>query len=82
MPTTQSETAFDRRRMQVRPSEIQPGDLVRDLGRLREVESVESLDCEITEATLHLIHFADRRDIKSLGVREAAQVTVWRKTAC
>jgi hypothetical protein len=83
MTTTQPITVHDRRRMQVRPSEIRSGDLMRDLGRLCEVERIESLDGEITSATLYLVCFKDRPgDIGSFGVREATQVTIWRKTEC
>lgn len=82
MTTTQIATAHDRRRMQVHPAEIRPGDLMRDLGRLREVERVETLTGGITP-TLYLVYFTDHlSELGSLGIRDAAQVTVWRTTTC
>lgn len=82
MTTTQTATTHDRRRMQLHPAEIRPGDLMRDLGRFREVERVETLTGGITP-TLYLVHFVDDlSEIGSLGIRDAAQVTVWRTTAC
>jgi hypothetical protein len=73
---------FDRRQqLNVAPAEIQPGDWLRDLGRLRQVKSVEALDDEISPETLHLIHFTDDQGSRSgsLGVRSVTRITVWRE---
>jgi len=76
---TRTIQAFDHRQpVIVNPSEIRPGDWMRDLGTLRQVESVETTDDQTLPGTL--IRFADAVDGQygTLSVREGVKVTVWR----
>lgn len=83
MATTQTDMIKELQRTQVRPSAIRKGDLMRDLGSLREVDHVEALDDEITSSTMHTVFFTpDACAFGSLGIREASEVTVWRLPEC
>lgn len=76
--TAQTIQAFDGRRpVIVNPSEIKEGDWMRDLGRLRQVESAEASANRLGAV---LVRFADGEDGRyaTLSVPEAVAVTVWR----
>lgn len=64
--------------MIVDASEIRPGDWMRDLGRLRHVESVETTSEPILPSTL--VRFSDDAQGRygMLSIREGVTVTVWR----
>ena len=73
--------AFDRRHpIIVNPGEIRAGDWMRDLGRLRRVESVETEDDQVSAGTRVSIRFEDSVDgeFGTLSVPEGIAVTVWR----
>lgn len=83
MATTQTDKITELQRLQVAPSAIRKGDLMRDQGSLREVDHVEALDDVITPNTLLTVHFtADACEFGSLGIREVSEVTVWRLPGC
>ena len=68
-------------RLTIRPSEIQVGDWMRDLGRLRQVKCIELVEENVNPSTMYTIYFADQLDegYPTLGVREVFTVTVWRE---
>lgn len=73
--------AFDHRHpIIVDPSEIRPGDWMRDLGTLRQVESVQAASDQRTQGTLTAVRFVDGVDGRfgTLSVPENVKVTVWR----
>jgi len=75
---------FDSRQpMIVNPSEIRPGDWVRDLGKLRMVESVETTSERIAPGIAANVRFVDDEDGRygTLSVPEGIEVTVWRAPA-
>jgi hypothetical protein len=65
-------------RVPVAPPEIVPGDWMKDLGRLRQVVSVQPVDDRIPAATL--VRFADGADgdFPTLTIPADVTVTVWR----
>lgn len=65
----------------LRPSKIEVGDWMRDLGRYRQVKSIEALEDPVTPSTVYSVCFADDADgdYPTLGVPEAVPVTVWRE---
>ena len=67
-----------RRAVMVEPDEIRTGDLMRDCGRLRQVESVEASTAPIGSGVL--VRFSDYGDgqFATLSVPEGVTVTVWR----
>jgi hypothetical protein len=67
-------------RLTVPPSEIRAGDWMRDLGRLRRIESIEPVEDNVIPSTLYTICFTDDADgaYPTLGVREVVPVTIWR----
>lgn len=69
------------RQLKVRPSRIEVGDWLRDLGRYRQVESVEVLTKFAASSTLHSVCFTDGEtaDGSTLSIPETVLVTVWRK---
>jgi hypothetical protein len=69
------------RQLKVRPSKIEAGDWLRDLGRYRQVESVDVLTEFAASSTLHSVCFTDGEaaDGSTLSIPEAVLVTVWRK---
>ncbi|HTJ71452.1 MAG TPA: hypothetical protein VL551_28175 [Actinospica sp.] len=66
--------AFDRHPMIVGPTEVRPGDWLRDLGTLRRVEAVETSGSGVS------IRFAGGVDgqFATLSVPGDVPVTVWR----
>ena len=64
----------------VDPSEIRPGDWMRDLGTLRQVESVQATDLQPTQGSHAAVRFVDGVDGRygTLSVPEDVKVTVWR----
>lgn len=78
---TQAIQAFDHRHpVIVDPSEIRAGDWMRDLGTLRQVESVEATDDTSTQGKPTSVRFADGVDgwYSTLSVPRGVKVTVWR----
>lgn len=78
----------DAQRLTVKPSEIRLGDWMRDLGRLRQVHTIEPVgdgvgraDDETKSSALYVIRFADEPDgdFATMGVWEAFPVTIWRE---
>lgn len=72
---------FDQRHpIIVNPCEIRAGDWMRDLGRLRRVESVETVDDQASVGMLISVRFEDGVDgqFGTLTVCEGIAVTVWR----
>ena len=86
MTTAQIQTPTNTQRLTVKPSEIRAGDWMRDLGRLRQVDTIEPLadgitraDGEATSSELYVIRFADADgEFATMGVWEAFPATVWR----
>jgi hypothetical protein len=73
--------AFDQRHLIiVNPCEIRAGDWMRDLGRLRRVESVETADDQASAGTVVSVRFEDGLDgqFGTLSVCEGVTVIVWR----
>lgn len=70
-----------RRPVILHPSEILPGDQMRDLGRLRQVESVEAAGDQIISGSR--IRFTETVDGQygTLTVPGGVAVTVWRRSA-
>lgn len=65
----------------VRPSKIEVGDWMRDLGRYRQVRSIEVLEGVVMPSTLYSVCFTDddADDCLTLSIPEAVPVTVWRE---
>ena len=75
--------AFDgRRQLIVRPDEIRAGDWLRDLGTLRQVESVEELPSGTGSGRIFVVRFASAPGVEdlALGIPGAVTVTIWRPT--
>ena len=73
--------AFDQRHLIiVNPCEIRAGDWMRDLGRLRRVEFVETVNDQASVGMLVSVRFEDGVDgqFGTLSVCEGITVTVWR----
>lgn len=73
--------AFDHRHpIIVDPSEIRAGDWMRDLGTLRQVESVKATDDTSMQGTPASVRFVDGVDgrYSTLSVPGGVKVTVWR----
>ena len=71
---------FDRRHpVSVKPSEIRPGDCLRDLGMLREVVSVEELPATGL-GWIIVVRFASVPGIEdlALSIPSTVAITVWR----
>jgi hypothetical protein len=88
MTTAQIQAPPNTRRLTVKPSEIRAGDWMRDLGRLRQVETIEPVgdgisraDGEARSSELYVIRFADEPDgdFATMGVWEAFPATIWRE---
>jgi hypothetical protein len=74
-PTIQ---VFDQRRpVFVEPSEIRAGDWMRDLGTLRQVESVETADGPARGVAVRFVGGVDGA-YATLSVHEGVSVAVWR----
>jgi hypothetical protein len=75
--------AFDSgRRLIVRPGEIRPGDWLRDLGTLRQVESIEELLSATGSGRIFVVRFASMAGVEdlALGIPGTVTVTIWRPT--
>jgi hypothetical protein len=73
--------AFDnRRQVLVRPDEIRPGDWLRDLGALRQVESVEEAPSAIGSGRISIVHFVSSPGVEDLelSIPGTVTVTIWR----
>lgn len=71
---------FDTRQpVLVDPGEIRAGDWMRDLGRLRQVKSVERIPVPVALGVL--VRFGDNADgvWSTLSVPDGVTVTVWRR---
>ena len=71
--------AFDQRHpVIVEPSQIRTGDWMRDLGTLRQVESIEEVDDPCAQGVC--VRFVDGVNGRyaTLNVRRGVAVTVWR----
>ena len=88
MTTAQIQAPTNTQRLTVRPSEIRAGDWMRDLGRLRQVNTIEPVrdgisraDDEAKSSELYVIRFADAPDgdFATMGLWEAFPATVWRE---
>lgn len=88
MTKAQIQAPTNAQRLTLKPSEIRSGDWMRDLGRLRQVNTIEPLgdgvsrtDDETKSSALYVIRFADEPDgdFATMGVWEAFPVTVWRE---
>jgi hypothetical protein len=66
----------------VRPHEIRVGDWLRDLGTLRQVESVEDLPSAIDSGRIFVLRFVPVPGVEDLvlGIPGTVMVTVWRPT--
>lgn len=65
----------------VRPSTIEVGDWVRDLGKYRQVKSVEALGDHVISSKRYSVCFTDdaEGEYPTLGIPESVSVTVWRE---
>jgi hypothetical protein len=88
MTTTQIQAPANTKRLTVKPSEIRVGDWIRDLGRFRQVGTVEALSkgiartgVEAGSSELYVLRFTDEPDgdFGTMGVWEAFTATVWRE---
>lgn len=88
MTTPQIQSPPHAQRLTVKPSEIRPGDWMRDLGRLRQVETIERVgdgtsrtEDETNAKALYVIRFADEPHgaFATLGLWEAIAATIWRE---
>ena len=73
--------AFDgRRQVIVCPDEIRPGDWLRDLGTLRQVERVEELPSALGLGLLFIVRFVSVSGVEDLvlSIPSTVTVTVWR----
>ena len=77
MATPAVQTFDSQQPMIVNPSEIRPGDWMRDLGILRQVESAEDRSVQGTCASIRFVDGVDGR-YGTLSVPEGVKVTVWR----
>ena len=75
--------AFDgRRQVIVRPDEIRAGDWLRDLGTLRQVESVEDSLSAAGSGRIFVMRFVSVPGVEDLvlSIPSTVTVTVWRPT--
>ena len=73
--------AFDnRRQFIVRPDGIRPGDWLRDLGTLRQVESVEAVAAGHGLRRLFVVRFVPIPGVEDLvlSIPDTVTVTIWR----
>jgi hypothetical protein len=64
------------------PGEIQAGDWLRDLGVLRQVESIEELGAMLGPGVLYILHFVPQPGVedRALGLAgSTSSITVWRE---
>ncbi|HTJ66941.1 MAG TPA: hypothetical protein VL551_05370 [Actinospica sp.] len=70
------------RRHGVHPREIRPGDWLRDLGTLRQVETVEQSACALTHDRIVVVRFVPQSGVEDLALSlpgTVTAVTVWRE---
>ena len=88
MTTVQIQAPTNMRQLTVKPSEIRSGDWMRDLGRLRQVDTIAPVgdgmsqaDDKAKSSELYVIRFADEPDgdFATMGVWEAFPATIWRE---
>ena len=88
MTTVQIQAPPNMRQLTVNPSEIRSGDWMRDLGRLRQVDTIAPVadgigraDDKARSSELYVIRFADEPDgdFATMGVWEAFPATIWRE---
>lgn len=88
MATANIQAPTNTQRLTVKPSEIRVGDWMRDLGRLRQVDTIEALsngikrtDIDAESSELYVLRFADEPDgdFGTMGVWETFPVTIWRE---
>ena len=54
---------------------------MRDLGRLRQIQSIDPVEESVVPSTLYTIRFTDDEGAcPTLGVRETVPVTIWRES--
>lgn len=73
--------AFDnRRQIIVRPDEIRPGDWLRDLGTLREVESAEESPSAVGSGRIFVLSFMSAPGVEDLvlSIPGTVTITIWR----
>lgn len=82
MSTTSIQTFGNRQPLIVHPSEIKPGDWLRDLGTLRQVASVDAMSLQAGRpGMITILHFVPQPGVanKALGFStHADQITIWR----
>ena len=68
--------------MIVDSSEIRPGDWLRDLGTLRQVESVEELPSAVGSGRIFVVRFVSAPGVEDLvlSIPGTVTVTIWRPT--
>jgi len=66
----------------VDPSEIRPGDWLRDLGALRRVESIEEMPYAVGSGRVFVIRFVSAPGVEDLvlSIPGTVTVTIWRPT--
>jgi hypothetical protein len=80
MTTPAIRTTDKRRQHEAAPAEIRPGDWLRDLGTLRQVESVYAIGDAAGSGMIYIIHFVAQPGVanKPLGISsQRPPVTVW-----
>ena len=76
------QTFDSRRQFIVCPGEIRPGDWLRDLGTLRQVESVEESSSAVDLERLFVLRFVSAPGVEdlALGIPSTVTITIWRPT--
>jgi hypothetical protein len=77
-------TFDNRQQLLVGPGEIRPGDWLRDLGTLRQVESIDTLGVSGGgPGTLYILHFVEQPGVhnRALGLSSSSpsHLTIWRE---
>ena len=69
-----------RRAVIMAPFEVRPGDWLRDLGTLRQVESVEDLPSRVGSGRIFVLRFASAPGVEdlTLSILGTVVVTIWR----
>jgi len=82
MATPVVQTFDHRQQMIVDPAEIRLGDWLRDLGALRQVESIDTLSTNTGTGAIYILHFVSQAGVssKALGISsDATEITIWRE---
>jgi hypothetical protein len=76
------QTFDNRRQLIVGPDEIRSGDWLRDLGTLRQIESVEMPSAATDSDLLFVLRFISAPGVEdlALGIPNTVTVTIWRPT--